>query len=203
MSSYFNSVNRNKRSITLDLKKAGGREILLDLAKISDVLIENFVPGKTDELGVGYNPVSKTNPAIIYASVYGYGPSGPYQRRTGYDAIAAGVAGLMHITGQPDSPPVRPGLGMVDTCTGLYLHVAILAALQARNQTGKGEKLDASLFETQISLLINIGADWLNLGVEGKRNSNVHPSIAPCNTFQTKDGYLAVGANNDRSEILD
>lgn len=104
----------------------------------------------------------------------------------------------MHITGNPGSQPVRPGLGVVDMCTGLYLHGAILAALQARNQSGKGQKLDASLFETQVSLLINIGANWLNMGLEGKRNGNAHPSIAPYNTFQTKDGYLAIGANNDR-----
>lgn len=198
MSFYFNAVNRNKRSITLDLKKAEGREILLNLAKSSDVLLENFVPGKVEELGIGYDTVSKINPAIIYASISGYGPSGPYQRRAGYDAIAAAEAGLMHITGHSGSEPVRPGLGMVDMCTGLYLHGAILAALQARSQTGKGQKLDASLFETQISLLINIGANWLNMGLEGKRNGNAHPSIAPYNTFPTKDGFLCVGANNDR-----
>ncbi|OMP86522.1 CaiB/baiF CoA-transferase family protein-like protein [Diplodia seriata] len=198
MSFYFNAVNRNKRSITLDLKKPEGRQVLLELAKTSDVLIENFVPGKADELGIGYDVVSGINQAIIYASISGYGPSGPYERRAGYDAIAAAEAGLMHITGGPGQPPVRPGVGMVDMCTGLYLHGAILAALQARAQTGKGQKLDASLFETQISLLINIGANWLNMGLEGKRFGNAHPSLAPYDTFQTKDGYLAVGANNDR-----
>ncbi|KAB2570921.1 dermal papilla derived protein 13 [Lasiodiplodia theobromae] len=198
MSFYFNAINRNKRSITLDLKKPEGRQVLLELAKTSDVLIENFVPGKADELGIGYDVVSDINQAIIYASISGYGPSGPYERRAGYDAIAAAEAGLMHITGEPGQLPVRPGLGMVDMCTGLYLHGAILAALQARSQTGKGQKLDASLFETQISLLINIGANWLNMGLEGKRFGNAHPSIAPYNTFKTKDGYLAVGANNDR-----
>ncbi|KAL1635457.1 hypothetical protein SLS58_010266 [Diplodia intermedia] len=158
MSFYFNAVNRNKRSITLDLKKPEGRQVLLELAKTSDVLIENFVPGKADELGIGYDVVSGINQAIIYASIS----------------------------------------GMVDMCTGLYLHGAILAALQARAQTGKGQKLDASLFETQISLLINIGANWLNMGLEGKRFGNAHPSLAPYDTFQTKDGYLALGANNDR-----
>ncbi|KAL0256585.1 hypothetical protein SLS55_008980 [Diplodia seriata] len=173
MSFYFNAVNRNKRSITLDLKKPEGRQVLLELAKTSDVLIENFVPGKADELGIGYDVVSGINQAIIYASISGYGPSGPYERRAGYDAIAAAEAGLMHITGGPGQPP-------------------------ARAQTGKGQKLDASLFETQISLLINIGANWLNMGLEGKRFGNAHPSLAPYDTFQTKDGYLAVGANNDR-----
>ncbi|KAK8250576.1 CoA-transferase [Phyllosticta capitalensis] len=198
MSFYFNAINRNKRSITLDLKKREGRNILLRLAKTSDVLIENFVPGKVEELGIGYEAVSRLNPRIIYASISGYGSSGPYAKRAGYDAIAAAEAGLMHITGEPGQLPVRPGLGMVDMCTGLYMHGAILAALSARDKTGKGQKLDASLFETQISLLINIGANWLNLGLEGKRYGNAHPSIAPYNTFKAKDGYIALGANNDR-----
>ncbi|KAK8166655.1 CoA-transferase [Phyllosticta citrichinensis] len=171
----------NKRSITLDLKKPGGRDILLKLAKSSDVLIENFVPGKVEELGIGYDVVSRINPHIIYASISGYGPSGPYAKRAGYDAIAAAEAGLVHNSGEPGQLPVRPGLGMVDMCTGLYMLGAILAALNARGKTGKGQKLDASLFETQISLLINIGANWLNLGLEGKRH-----------------GYMAPGANNDR-----
>ncbi|KAK7536209.1 CoA-transferase [Phyllosticta citribraziliensis] len=198
MSFYFNAINRNKRSITLDLKKPEGRDILLKLAKSSDVLIENFVPGKVEELGIGYDVVSRINPHIIYASISGYGPSGPYAKRAGYDAIAAAEAGLMHISGEPGQLPVRPGLGMVDMCTGLYMHGAILAALKAREKTGKGQKLDASLFETQISLLVNIGASWLNLGLEGKRYGNAHPSIAPYNTFKAKDGYMALGANNDR-----
>ncbi|KAK7528631.1 CAIB/BAIF family protein [Phyllosticta citriasiana] len=128
----------------------------------------------------------------------GYGSSGPYAKRAGYDAIAAAEAGLMHISGEPGQLPVRPGVGMVDMCTGLYMHGAILAALNAREKTGKGQKLDASLFETQISLLVNIGANWLNLGLEGTRYGNAHPSIAPYNTFKAKDGYMALGANNDR-----
>ncbi|KAK7567953.1 CoA-transferase family III domain-containing protein [Phyllosticta citricarpa] len=163
MSFYFNAINRNKRSITLDLKK------------------------REKELGIGYDVVSRINPNIIYASISGYDSSGPYAKRAGYNAIAAAEAGLMHISGEPGQLPVRPGLGMVDMCTGLYMHGAILAALNAREKTGKGQKLDASLFETQISLLINIGANWLNLGL-----------IAPFNTFKAKDGYMALGANNDR-----
>ncbi|KAF2090117.1 CoA-transferase [Saccharata proteae CBS 121410] len=198
MSLYFNSVNRNKRSITLDLKKAEAQEILCELVRKSDVLLENFVPGKADELGIGYENMSNHNPGLIYASISAYGPTGPYGNRAGYDAIAAAEAGLMHITGEPGRPPVRPGLGLVDMSTGLYMHGAILGALRAREQTGQGQKLDASLFETQISLLINIGANWLNLGLEGKRYGSAHPSIVPYNTFETKDGYLALGANNDR-----
>ncbi|KAK5153044.1 hypothetical protein LTR04_006271 [Oleoguttula sp. CCFEE 6159] len=176
MSHYFASVNRNKRSITLDLKKKEALEILYELAKTSDVLwvaqavrtmsvhltkcsIGNFVPGKMEQLGID-------------------------------DAIAAAEAGLMYITGEAGGRPVRPGLGMVDMCTGLYTHGAILAAIQARHRTGRGQKIDASLFETQIALLINVGAGWLNLGLDGQRYGAAHPSIVPYNTSRRETGRL-------------
>jgi len=198
MSLYFSAVNRNKRSVTLDLKKAEGKEALYKLVERSDVFVENFVPGKAEELGVGYDSLSKLNTKLIYGSISGYGASGPFAKRAGYDGIAAAEGGLMHITGEPEGKPVRPGLGMVDMSTGLYMHGAILAALRERDRTGKGQKIDASLFETQISLLINIGMNWLNLGLEGQRYGSAHPSIVPYNTFKTKDGHFALGANNDR-----
>lgn len=127
----------------------------------------------------------------------GYGPSGPYGKRAGYDPIAAAEAGLLHVTGERTGPPVRTGIGMVDMSTGLYLHGAILAALYARDRGGKGQRVDASLFETQISMLTNVGLGWLNLGVEAKRWGCQHPSISPYDAFQTKDNYLVCGANND------
>ncbi|KAL2006699.1 hypothetical protein VTN00DRAFT_9367 [Thermoascus crustaceus] len=188
MSFYFASVNRNRRSATLDLKRKEALDILYRLAKDSDVLVENFMPGKADELGIGYD-----------TPVAGYGSRGPYSNRAGYDAIAAAEGGLMHITGKRDGPPVRPGLGMVDMYTGLYMHGATPAALEARRRTGRGQKLDASSFETQISLLINVGVNWFNLGLEGQRFGSAHPSIVPYNTYQTRDhAHLALGANNDR-----
>ncbi|KAF2100463.1 CoA-transferase family III [Rhizodiscina lignyota] len=198
MSFYFCSVNRNKRSLTLDLKKEKARKILYDLAKSADVVVENFLPGKADELGVGYEKLSEINPSLIYASICGYGSTGPYAKRAGYDAIAAAEGGLMHITGEPGRGPVRPGLGMTDMSTGLYTHGAIMAALRERDQTGRGQKIDASLFETQVSLLINVGLNWLNAGIEGQRWGAAHPSIVPYNTFETKDGWLTMGANNER-----
>lgn len=198
MSLYFCSVNRNKRSLTLDLKHPEASGILQRLVKNSDVFIENFIPGKAGELGLGYETLSATNPQLVYASISGYGASGPFVKRAGYDGIAAAEGGLMHITGEAGRAPVRPGLGMVDMATGLYMHGAILAALRERDQTGRGQKIDASLFETQISLLINVGMNWLNLGLEGQRYGAAHPSIVPYNTFQTADGWLALGANNDR-----
>ncbi|KKZ68498.1 hypothetical protein EMCG_05857 [[Emmonsia] crescens] len=198
ISCYFACVNRNKRSITLNLKSGKGREILLDLVKSSDVVVENFVPGKMDELGIGYEVLSKINPAIIHASISGYGAAGPYAQRAGYDIIAAAEGGLLHITGEADGPPTKPGIGLTDLCTGLYMHGAIMAALQARHRTGKGQKLDGSLFETQLSMLINVASSWLNMGQEAQRWGTAHPSIVPYEAFKTKDSYLVLGATNNR-----
>ncbi|KAG9959180.1 formyl-coenzyme A transferase, partial [Aureobasidium melanogenum] len=199
MSFYFASVNRNKRSVTLDLKKPEALKIVHKLVKESDVVIENFVPGGADRLGIGYAALSKINPRLIYASVSGYGSGGPYANRAGYDAIAAAEGGLMHITGAADGGPVRPGLGMTDMSTGLYTHGAIMAALLHRAKTGKGQYISASLFETQLSLLINVGANWLNMGIDGKRWGAAHPSIVPYNTWKCKDDvWLTVAANNDK-----
>ena len=194
---YFAAINRNKRSLTLDLKKQEAKEIVYELVKTSDVVLENFVPGKADELGIGYDTLAAKNPKIVYASVSGYGSSGPYAQRAGYDAIAAAEGGLMHITGHSNAGPVRPGLGMTDMSTGLYTHGAIMAALFAREKTGLGQHISASLFETQISLLINIGSNWLNRQVDGQRFGAAHPSIVPYNTWRCKDGmWLALAANN-------
>lgn len=199
ISFYFASINRNKRSLTLDLKKGKALEVVKKLVKQSDVVIENFVPGGADRLGIGYAALSEINPRLIYASVSGYGSDGPYAKRPGYDAIAAAEGGLMHITGHSEGGPVRPGLGMTDMSTGLYAHGAILAALYHREKTGRGQHISASLFETQLSLLINVGANWLNMGVDGKRYGAAHPSIVPYNTWKCKDGvWLALAANNDR-----
>ncbi|OAX82302.1 hypothetical protein ACJ72_03342 [Emergomyces africanus] len=198
ISCYFACVNRNKRSVTLNLKSEKGRKILLDLVKSSDVVVENFVPGKMDELGIGYEVLSKINPAIIHASISGYGAGGPYAKRAGYDIIAAAEGGLLHITGEADGPPTKPGIGLVDLCTGLYMHGAIMAALQARHRTGKGQKLDGSLFETQLSMLINVASSWLNMGQEAQRWGTAHPSIVPYEAFKTKDSYLVLGATNNR-----
>lgn len=178
--------------------------------------VDNFVPGKMDQLGIGYETLRKINPSIIHASVSGswllrdtcqyqkltlqagYGASGPYAQRAGYDAIAAAEAGLLHITGERNGPPTRPGLGLTDMSTGLYLHGAILAALYARQQTGKGQKIDASLFESQVSLLSNVAMSWLNAGEKAERWGTEHPSIVPYQAFKTKDAYLVLGATNDR-----
>lgn len=197
ISNYFAAVNRNKRSITVNFKKAEGRQLILDLIKDADVVVENFKPGTMERLGLGYDVLKELNPRIIYAGLSGYGRTGPYRTRGGYDPIAAAEAGLLHVTGEKNGPPVRAGIGLVDMSTGLFLHGAILSALLARARNGTGQRVDASLFETQLSLLTNVGLAWLNLGIEAERWGCQHPSIAPYDAFKTKDRHLMCGATND------
>jgi succinate--hydroxymethylglutarate CoA-transferase len=199
MSLYYASINRNKRSCTINLKTRKGVEIVKQVIKESDVVVENFLPGKIDELGLGWDVVKELNPRIIMASVSGYGPTGPSRQRAGYDAIALAEAGLLHITGQPDGPPAKPGIAIGDLCTGLYMHGAILAALEGRRSSGVGCKLDASLFESSLSLLINVGLASLNLGKRGTRLGLGHPNLVPYGGYHTKDGrYMFIAANNNR-----
>ncbi|KAJ5389070.1 CoA-transferase family III domain-containing protein [Penicillium cataractarum] len=195
---YFNTINRNKRSISLNLKHEQGRAVVLQLAKNADVVVENFVPGKLESLGLGYEVLKKANPSLILASISGYGADGPYSQRAGYDVIGAAEGGLLHVTGEGDGPPTKPGVGIIDMCTGLYLHGAIASALLAREKTGLGQKIDTSLFETTISILANVGMAWLNLAQEAQRWGTGHPTIVPYEAFTTKDAYIVVGAVNDR-----
>ncbi|KAJ5263933.1 CoA-transferase family III domain-containing protein [Penicillium angulare] len=195
---YFNTINRNKRSISLNLKQEKGKDIALELAKKADVVVENFIPGKLDKLGLGFETLKEVNPSIILASISGYGGSGPYAQRAGYDVIGAAEGGLLHITGEADGPPTKPGVGLMDMCTGLYLHGAILSALFAREKTGLGQHIDTSLFETTVSIMCNVGMSWMNLGKEAQRWGTGHPSIVPYEAFRTKDSYLVIGAVNDK-----
>ncbi|OQV09041.1 hypothetical protein CLAIMM_13223 [Cladophialophora immunda] len=198
MSNYFAAVNRNKRSICLNLKDPKGRDIFLELAKKADVVVDNFRPGALDRLGLGYDVLSKINPRIIHASVSGYGAVGPYSTRAGYDMIAGSEAGLLHLTGERGGPPVRPGLGVTDMCTGLFTHGAIVAALYAREINGRGQRIHASLYESQVALLTSVALAWLNLGQETERWGTQHPSVVPYDAFKTKDLYFVCGATNDR-----
>ncbi|KXS96448.1 hypothetical protein AC578_3223 [Pseudocercospora eumusae] len=199
MSFYFASLNRNKRSITLDLKQKAAVEVVHRLVETADVVLENFIPGRGDKLGIGYAELAKINSGLIYCSLSGYGHTGPDSGRAGYDAIATAEGGLQHITGEPKGSPVRPGLGMIDMSTGLFAHGAIMAALRHRDQTGKGQHIDCSLFGTQISMLVNIGANWLNMQHEGQRFGSGHPSMHPVGVWKCKDGmYLTLSITNDR-----
>ncbi|KAG8901945.1 hypothetical protein FRB99_005000 [Tulasnella sp. 403] len=195
---YFLAVNRNKRSITVNFKTPEGLEILRELIKKADVLVENFVPGKLDEMGLGWNDCRKINGRLIYASISGYGQTGPYRKHAGYDVVIEGEAGLMHITGEPDRPPCKVGVAVTDISTGLYAHGSILAALLSRQQTGKGLWIDCNLFETQIAGLANIASNYLIAGKEAARHGTAHPSIVPYQVFPCKDGFLMIGAGNDK-----
>ena len=202
MSYFFSSLNRNKRSITVDLKNPAGKKVIEKLVQDGDidVMIENFVPGATDRLGLGYEHLSKLNPRLIYASISGYGSTGPFAKRAGYDAIAAAEAGFMQVTGHPGAPPIRAGLGMLDMSTGLYAHGAIMGALYNRESTGKGQYISASLFETQISMLISVGVNWLNRGIEGQRHGAAHPSAVPYNAWRCKNDIWMVAAANSEQQ---
>ncbi|KAF9651318.1 CAIB/BAIF family enzyme [Thelephora ganbajun] len=196
-SAYFLSVNRNKRSITVDFKTSAGLEILHRLIKRSDIFIENFVSGKLATIGLGWDDCRKINPRLIYASITGYGQTGPYRRAAGYDVVIEGEAGLMHITGEPDGPPCKVGVASTDIATGLYAHGAIMAALISRQKTGRGVQIDCNLFESQIAGLANIASNYLITGEEAGRHGTSHPSIVPYQVFPCKDGFIMVGAGNE------
>ncbi|BGP41879.1 hypothetical protein JCM10450v2_005950 [Rhodotorula kratochvilovae] len=196
-SAYFLQVNRGKRSVGLDFKKEEGKEILRELVKKADVLVENYVPGKLAEMGFSYEDCKTLNRRLVYASVSGYGQSGPYSRNPGYDVNIEAEAGLMHITGEPNGPPVKVGVAITDLTTGLYAKSAILAALLSRAQTGEGVHIDVNLFESQIASLANIASNYLIAGQEATRQGTAHPSIVPYQVFPTKDGFVMIGAGND------
>ncbi|XP_048741961.2 succinate--hydroxymethylglutarate CoA-transferase-like [Ostrea edulis] len=194
---YFLTVNRNKKSVAVDIKSKKGQAIIRQLAGECDVLVENYIPGKLDEYNLGYQQLKTDAPRLIYCSISGYGQTGPYAKRAGYDVIVSGVAGLMHITGPKDGEPCKVGVAMTDLSTGLYAHGAIMAAILQRQTTGQGQHIDCDLFSTQVASLVNIGSNYLNKGMEATRHGTAHPSIVPYQAFQTKDSYILVGAGND------
>ena len=147
---YFLSVNRNKKSLCVDMKQREGQKIIKELAAVSDVLVENYVPGKLEGLGLGYEALSQSNSRLIYCSITGFGPTGPYSDRGGYDVIAASMGGLMHVTGEAEGGPAKVGVAMTDLMTALYCQGAVLAALLQRLQTGRGQKVDCNLLSTQV-----------------------------------------------------
>ncbi|KAF8073636.1 CAIB/BAIF family enzyme [Lyophyllum atratum] len=197
-SAYFLAVNRNKRSMTVNFKTPEGLEIIHRLVKQSDILVENFISGKLASMGLGYEDCKKLNPRLIYASITGYGQTGPYRKAAGYDVIVEAEAGLMHITGEPDRPPSKVGVAATDIATGLYAHGAIMAALLSRQQTGKGVWIDCNLFETQIAGLANIASNYLIAGQDASRHGTAHPSIVPYQVFPCRNGFLMIGAGNNK-----
>ncbi|TKA72383.1 hypothetical protein B0A49_03420 [Cryomyces minteri] len=198
-SAYFLSVNRNKKSLGLSFAHPSGVEILHKLAKDCDVLVENYLPGALKKYGMDYESVSKVNPALIYASITGYGQTGPYSSRAGYDVMVEAEMGLMHITGSRDGPPVKVGVAVTDLTTGLYTSNSIMAALLGRARTGKGQHVDVALSDCQVATLANMASSCL---ISGKPDSGrwgtAHPSIVPYKGFKTADGDILLGGGNDR-----
>jgi formyl-CoA transferase len=198
LSAYFVSVNRNKRSLTVDLKQLAGAGIVRALAERADVVIENFSPGTADRLGVGYEAMRTANRRIIYCSITGFGPDGPYRDRPGYDLVVSALGGLMGITGEREGPPVKVGVAITDVCTGLAAQAAICAALVARQRTGVGQRIDLSLLETQIAALVNVAASFLVSGTNPQRWGTAHETIVPYQGFETLDQPVIVAVGNDQ-----
>lgn len=196
-SAYFLSVNRNKRGIAVDLKAARGREIAMRLVDISDVVIENFRPGTAGRLGLGYDDMSARNPRLIYASISGFGQTGPYASEPGYDAIAQALGGLMSVTGEADGAPVRVGNSAADLGAAMWAAIGILAALHARHTTGLGEWIDISLLDGQIASLTYLAGGYFASGEVPRRYGSAHPSIVPYQALRTADGHLMVAVGND------
>jgi crotonobetainyl-CoA:carnitine CoA-transferase CaiB-like acyl-CoA transferase len=195
-STYFMSVNRNKQSLTLNLKDMRGKEILRQLLQRGDVLVENFRPGTLDSLGFGYDVVHAMNPKLIYCSISGFGQTGPYAQRPGYDLIAQAEGGVMSLTGDPESPPLKVGLSFADITAGMNAFSGILLALLARQQTGEGQRVDVSLLDCQVSLLTYQAGIYFATGKSPERLGNKHPSITPYETFEASDGHIIIACGN-------
>jgi len=196
-SAYFLCINRNKKSLTVDLKSPEGISLVRQLAERADVLIENFRPGAMERLGLGDDQLRGANPKLIYASLSGFGADGPMADVPGYDLIVQAWGGLMSITGTAESGPLKVGVAIIDLVAGLMLGKSIAAALYAREKTGLGQKIDTSLLEAEVAVLINAGSNYLMNGKVPGRWGNAHPTIVPYQSFQTADSYLVIGVASE------
>lgn len=190
----FLALNRNKRSITLDLKDGGDRERFLALARGADVVVENFRPGVTQRLGVDFPTLAALNPRLVYASISGFGQDGPYADRPGFDLIAQGMAGIMSVTGEAGGAPVKCGIPIADLAAGLYATTGILAALMARGRTGRGQHIDTSLYDAALALSVWESTEYWATGVAPQAMGSAHRLNAPYQVFATGDGYMALAA---------
>jgi len=198
ISTYFLSINRNKKSLGLNLKAEDGRRILWKLIEKADVLIENFRPGVLDKLGFGYEAVRKVNPRTVYCSISGFGHTGPYRDRPAYDVIAQGESGMMDLTGYADGPPANLGASLADIVAGLYACNGICLALLARHKTGQGQHVDVSLLDGMVSTLTYHALIYLTTGRSPKRAGTRHPSIVPYESFEAKDGFVNIAVTNQK-----
>ena len=211
-STYFQSVNRNKRSINVDFSTPEGADIIRKLAAKSDILIENYRPGTLARYGLGFDDLKKANPALIYCAISGFGQTGPYADRSGYDYLVQGMSGLMSVTGladgEPGAGPTRIGIPVSDILAGMNVTIGVLAALAHRHATGEGQMVDISLFDSQVSVMLNAATAWLSAGALLGRTGNDHPSAAPYGVFEVADGHLIISVFNDRefyrlADVLD
>ncbi|MBC8232365.1 CoA transferase [bacterium] len=198
VSLYFMSINRGKKSITLNLRTERGKNIFWDLVKQSDIVIENFRPGTMKRLGLDYESIKLQNPKIIYAACSGFGQTGPYSTRGAYDMIIQAMGGIVSITGEPGRPPVRVGASIGDMTAAMYTVIGILSALHHRERTGEGQLVDVAMLDCQVAILENAIARYLSTGQVPQPLGSRHPSFTPFETFETQDGYvvLAIGNNN-------
>jgi crotonobetainyl-CoA:carnitine CoA-transferase CaiB-like acyl-CoA transferase len=196
-SCYFMSLNKNKKGITLDLKTEEGQRIVKQLVAESDVLIENFRNGTMEKFGLGYDVLREINPRLVYCAISGFGRTGPMKDEPAYDLLMQGFGGLMSVTGEPGRPPVKVGFSIVDLGTGLYATLAVVLALFARERTRIGQYVEASLFETVVSLSNYLGQNALATGKAPERFGSAHPSLVPYQVFETKDGYVTIAVTND------
>lgn len=198
LSAYFLCANRNKRSIAIDLTTEAGADVIRRLARASDVVVENYKPGDLARRSLGYDDLRALNPRLVWCSITGFGRTGPYSNRIGYDFLVQAMGGIMSITGEPEGEPMKVGVGIADIVCGLYAAIGILAALRHREATGEGQCVETSLYDTQLAWLANAATNHLLSGQEPSRLGNRHPNIAPYQTFRAADGSIVVAVGNDR-----
>ncbi|HJW56303.1 MAG TPA: CaiB/BaiF CoA-transferase family protein [Burkholderiaceae bacterium] len=198
---YYLCANRGKRSLTLDIATAEGQAIVRELARQSDVVLENYKVGQLKKYGLDYESLRRVKPDLIYCSITGFGQDGPYAQRAGYDFIIQGMGGFMSVTGErddlPGGGPQKAGVAMADLMTGMYATIAVMAALTHRDRSGEGQYIDMALLDVQVAMLANMGANYLASGTPPKRWGNAHPNIVPYQTFATADGHIIVAVGND------
>jgi len=194
---YYLCANRNKRSVTIDIAKPEGAELIRRLAPHCQILVENFKTGGLEKYGLGYASIAAINPAIVYCSITGFGQTGPYAKRPGYDYIVQGMGGLMSLTGDPAGEPMKSAVAVADLFTGMYAVTAILAALRHAETTGEGQHIDAALLDCQVAMMANLGASYLMSGEKPQRIGNHHASIAPYEVLPTSDGHIILAIGND------
>jgi crotonobetainyl-CoA:carnitine CoA-transferase CaiB-like acyl-CoA transferase len=194
---YYLAANRNKRSVTIDFAKPEGAELVRRLAPRCQILVENFKTGGLKKYGLDYAGIAAVNPAIVYCSITGFGQTGPYAKRPGYDYIIQGMGGLMSLTGEPAGEPMKSAVAVADLFTGMYAVTGILAALRHAERTGEGQHIDAALLDAQVAMLANLGANFLVSGETPQRLGNHHASIAPYQVLATADGHIILAVGND------